>query len=120
MPAAAPGTELGAKPRPRTRPATFSLSRSVRKALSDTDAGSAVAIERRHDQDADDREVHLVRHHGGGGAKALYAFGGGCLAVLVAFLLYMTQRDWAHVVNNIYGTGLAPLAVALALLPLFV
>ena len=61
MAAAAPGTELGAKPRPRNRAATFSLSRSVRKALSDADAGSAVAIERRNDQDPDDPEVHLVR-----------------------------------------------------------
>ena len=58
--AAAPGTELGAKQRPRPRPEAFSLSRSVKKALSGADAGVPIAIERRHDQDADDPEVHLV------------------------------------------------------------
>ena len=108
MATAAPATELGRK-RPSTtgtaRAPTFSLSRSVKKALSGADAGSAIAVERRPDQDADDLEVHLVRRRGGDGGKALYAIGGGSLAVLVAFLLYMIQRDWAHVVNNIYGTG---------------
>ena len=106
MATAAPATELGRK-RPSTtgtaRAPTFSLSRSVKKALSGADAGSAIAVERRPDQDADDLEVHLVRRRGGDGGKALYAVGGGSLAVLVAFLLYMIQRDWAHVVNNIYG-----------------
>ena len=92
MATAAPATELGRK-RPSTtgtaRAPTFSLSRSVKKALSGADAGSAIAVERRPDQDADDLEVHLVRRRGGDGGKALYAIGGGSLAVLVALLLYM-------------------------------
>ena len=69
------------------RPPTFSLSCSVKKALSGADAGSVIAIERRPNQDADDPEVHLVRRRGGDGGKALYAIGGGSLAVLVAFWL---------------------------------
>ena len=91
MATAAPGTELGRKRQSTSaaRTPTFSLSRSVKKALSGADAGSAIAVERRPDQDADDLEVHLVRRRGGDGGKALYAIGGGSLAVLVAFLLYM-------------------------------
>jgi len=28
-----------------------------------------------------------------------------CILILLLFLLYMAQRDWAHVVNNLYGPG---------------